>query len=295
MNFKEELETRVQEAERIVLEYLPKEEGYTATLAKAMNYSLSAGGKRLRPVLLAETYRVFGGSGKTAEPFMAGMEMIHTHSLVHDDLPALDNDDLRRGKPTTHKAFGEAMAVLAGDALLNLAYETMASAFSLSGDPVRPARALAWIAGKTGINGMLGGQCVDVENEGCRIDGQMRDFLYEKKTSALLEAAMGAGAILAGAGEAELKTVEQAASRLGIAFQIVDDILDVVGEEKALGKPIHSDEKNEKSTYVAAFGIEKARQEVDRLSGETVSLLKSLGRDTAFLESYVMWLRGRSM
>lgn len=293
MNFEEELKTRTARAERIFREALAEEKGYTKTLAEAMNYSLLAGGKRMRPVLMEETYRIFGGQGHEIEPFMAGMEMIHTHSLVHDDLPALDDDDLRRGKATTHKEYGEAIAILAGDALLNQAYEVMLSAFSLPVDLRLVARALSLVAQKAGIRGMLGGQSVDVENEGVLVDEEMLTYVYKNKTSALIEASMMCGAILAGASQKEVWTVCEAASRIGLAFQIVDDILDVVGEEKTLGKTIHSDERNQKTTYVVLHGLEESREEVLRLTEEAVSLLGELERDTGFLEEYIRQLAER--
>ena len=217
-NFKAVLEEKTREAESIIAAYLPKEEGFAKELAKAMNYSMTAGGKRLRPLLLQESFRLFGGTGEAVKPFMAAMEMIHTHSLIHDDLPAIDNDDYRRGRKTTHVVFGEAVGVLAGDALLNYAYETAWKAFPLEEHTDR------------GISGMLGGQSVDVMNEKAghfAIDREMLDYIYENKTSALLEAAMMAGAALAGANDDDLDALCRIASKVGIAFQIRDDILDV--------------------------------------------------------------------
>ena len=242
-----------------------------------------AGGKRLRPILIQETYRLFGGEGKVVEPFMAGMEMIHTHSLIHDDLPALDNDDYRRGRLTTHKVYGEAMGVLSGVALLNYAYETMLQAFSLTEDQDRVIRALRVMAEKTGIHGMLGGQSVDVENDGKPLEKEMLDYIYRNKTSALIEASMMTGAILAGADEHEVSVVEEAAGNIGLAFQIQDDILDVTSTDEELGKPVHSDEKNNKVTYVTLFGIEKASEQVEMLSEKAVELLKSLNKNNEFL------------
>lgn len=245
MNFKEELKRRTEEAEHVIREYLPEESGFAKTMAEAMNYSMTAGGKRLRPILIRETYELFGGKDKLCEPFMAAMEMIHTHSLIHDDLPALDNDDYRRGRLTTHKVYGEAMGVLSGVALLNRAYEVMLSAFDLTEDKDRVIAAMRIIADKTGINGMLGGQSVDVENDGKPLEHKMLDYIYKNKTSALIEASMMTGAVLAGASEKELEIVEQAAENIGLAFQIQDDILDVTSTQEELGKPIHSDEKNQ--------------------------------------------------
>ena len=252
-------------------------------MAQAMNYSMLAGGKRLRPLLMQETYRLFGGKEKVIWPFMTGMEMIHTHSLIHDDLPALDNDDYRRGRLTTHKVYGEAMGILSGVALLNYAYETMLLAFERTAYPERVIRGLSVIAEKTGIHGMLGGQSVDVENDGTPLTKEMLDYIYRNKTSALIEAAMMTGAILAGADENSVAIIEEAAGKIGLAFQIQDDILDVTSTEEELGKPVHSDEKNNKVTYVTLFGIEEASRQVKELSEDAVSLLKGLNKNNEFL------------
>ena len=283
MNFQDELKRRTDEIEEMFRSFLPAEEGFARTMAQAMNYSMLAGGKRLRPMLIQETYRLFGGTEKVAEPFMAGMEMIHTHSLIHDDLPALDNDDYRRGRLTTHKVYGEAMGVLSGVALLNYAYETMLQAFSLTEDQDRVICALKVMAEKTGIHGMLGGQSVDVENDGKPLEKEMLDYIYRNKTSALIEASMMTGAILAGADEQQVAVVEEAAGNIGLAFQIQDDILDVTSTDEELGKPVHSDEKNNKVTYVTLFGIEEASRQVELLSGKAIKLLKSLNKNNEFL------------
>ena len=283
MDFQDELKRRTDEIEEMFRSFLPAEEGFARTMAQAMNYSMLAGGKRLRPMLIQETYRLFGGTEKVAEPFMAGMEMIHTHSLIHDDLPALDNDDYRRGRLTTHKVYGEAMGVLSGVALLNYAYETMLQAFSLTEDLDRVICALKVMAEKTGIHGMLGGQSVDVENDGKPLEKEMLDYIYRNKTSALIEASMMTGAILAGADEQQVAVVEEAAGNIGLAFQIQDDILDVTSTDEELGKPVHSDEKNNKVTYVTLFGIEEASRQVELLSGKAIKLLKSLNKNNEFL------------
>ena len=293
MNFKEELKRRTEEAEHVIREYLPEESGFAKTMAEAMNYSMTAGGKRLRPILIRETYELFGGKDKLCEPFMAAMEMIHTHSLIHDDLPALDNDDYRRGRLTTHKVYGEAMGVLSGVALLNRAYEVMLSAFDLTEDKDRVIAAMRIIADKTGINGMLGGQSVDVENDGKPLEHKMLDYIYKHKTSALLEASMMAGAVLGGADEQELALVESAASDIAQAFQIRDDILDVTSTSEELGKPVHSDEKNNKITYVTLFGTEEASRQVEALSESAVSSLEKLNRKNEFLTALVREMAGR--
>ena len=283
MNFQDELKRRTDEIEEMFRSFLPAEEGFARKMAQAMNYRMLAGVKRLRPMLIQETYRLFGGTEKVAEPFMAGMEMIHTHSLIHDDLPALDNDDYRRGRLTTHKVYGEAMGVLSGVALLNYAYETMLQAFSLTEDQDRVICALKVMAEKTGIHGMLGGQSVDVENDGKPLEKEMLDYIYRNKTSALIEASMMTGAILAGADEQQVAVVEEAAGNIGLAFQIQDDILDVTSTDEELGKPVHSDEKNNKVTYVTLFGIEEASRQVELLSGKAIKLLKSLNKNNEFL------------
>lgn len=283
MNFQDELTKRTDEIEKGIRELLPKEEGFAKSMAQAMNYSMLAGGKRLRPLLMQETYRLFGGKEKVIWPFMTGMEMIHTHSLIHDDLPALDNDDYRRGRLTTHKVYGEAMGILSGVALLNYAYETMLLAFERTAYPERVIRGLSVMAEKTGIHGMLGGQSVDVENDGTPLTKEMLDYIYRNKTSALIEAAMMTGAILAGADENSVAIIEEAAGKIGLAFQIQDDILDVTSTEEELGKPVHSDEKNNKVTYVTLFGIEEASRQVKELSEDAVSLLKGLNKNNEFL------------
>lgn len=296
VNFQDELKKRTEEIEAVLKSYLPREEGFAKTMAQAMNYSVLAGGKRLRPMLILETCRMFGGEDKLAYPFMAAMEMIHTHSLVHDDLPALDNDDYRRGRLTTHKVYGEAMGVLSGVALLNYAYEVMLTAFDLAEDEKARARvikALKVMSHKTGLYGMLGGQSVDVENDGKPMSREMINYIYENKTSALIEGSMMAGAILGGASAEEVAVVEKAASGIGLAFQIQDDILDVTSTAEELGKPIHSDEKNHKTTYVTLMGIEKASQQVVELSEEAVKLLEGLNKKNEFLFTLVKELVGR--
>lgn len=274
---------RKKEVEQIVTSFLPKEEGYQKTVLEAMNYSVSAGGKRLRPMLMLETYRMFGGKSKVIEPFMAAIEMIHTYSLIHDDLPAMDNDEYRRGRKTTHVVYGEAMAILAGDALLNYAFETAASAFVLDEGNPAIGKAFMILASKAGVYGMIGGQVLDVESEGKEIDADTLKFIHIHKTSALLESAMLIGAVLAGASEQQQRTVELAARELGLAFQIRDDILDVTGNTDELGKPVGSDEKNHKNTYVALEGLEKAKEDVKRYSESAIDLLKSLPVRNEFL------------
>lgn len=291
MNFKEEQTKRVEWIEEILRAYLPEKAGEQKLIMEAMEYSLLAGGKRLRPMLMMETYRMFGGSGEVVKPFMAALEMIHTYSLVHDDLPAMDNDDYRRGRRTTHVVYGEDMGILAGDALLNYAFETAASAFDIEGADVRCiGKAMQILAKKAGIYGMIGGQVVDVKSCGERISGDTLQFIYALKTGALIESAMMIGAVLAGAEWPQVEAVERIAGKVGMAFQIQDDILDVTSTAEVLGKPIHSDEKNKKTTYVTRKGLEKAKEEVERLSEEAVAELHKLSPKDKFLESLLLSL-----
>lgn len=283
MNFKEELKKRKSEMEEILEKYLPAEEGFCKELAQAMNYSMRAGGKRLRPLLMAETYKMFGGTSQIIQPFLAAIEMIHTSSLIHDDLPAIDNDEYRRGKRTTHAVYGEALGVLSGDALLNYAYETASKAFLMEPENPQIGRAFGILTGKTGIYGMLGGQSVDVTNEGKEISREMLDYIYENKTSALIEASVMVGAVLAGASQEEVSRMERIGNKVGLAFQIRDDILDVTSTMEELGKPVFSDEKNHKVTYVTLKGLSEACKEVERISREAVEELESFPEKNTFL------------
>ena len=261
MNFKEEYQKRIESIESILEKYLPIQEGYQKIIMEAMEYSLMAGGKRLRPMLMKESFTLFGGEGEIIEPFMAAIEMIHTYSLVHDDLPAMDNDEYRRGRKTTHVVYGEDMGILAGDALLNYAFETACRAFDMV--PEKSfciGQALKILAGKAGIYGMIGGQVVDVKESGHILTGDMLDFIYRLKTSALIESSMMIGAVLAGADTGDTEKMEKIARRIGLAFQIQDDILDVTSTTEVLGKPVHSDEKNEKTTYVTWKGLEESKE-----------------------------------
>lgn len=292
MSFKDELQKKTQEIEELLGRFLPKEEGFQKIVLEAMNYSVTAGGKRLRPMLMQETYRMFGGEGKVIEPFMAAIEMIHTYSLVHDDLPAMDNDEYRRGKKTTHAVYGEAFGILAGDALLNFAFETAAGAFDLELSE-RTARAMQILAGKAGIYGMIGGQVVDVESEGQAVSKDKLDFIYRLKTSALIESSMMIGAVLAGASGEETEKIRKVAEDVGVAFQIQDDILDVTSTLEVLGKPINSDDKNHKTTYVTLEGLEKAREDVEQISRRALETLDSLDHRNPFLNDLITMLMTR--
>ena len=284
MDYERERERKVEEIEALLTKYLPPKEGLQRIIMEAMEYSLMAGGKRLRPMLMRETYLLFGGEGNLVEPFMAAMEMIHTYSLVHDDLPAMDNDEYRRGRKTTHVVYGEDMGILAGDALLNFAFETAASAFEQYPDKaLLIGKALRVLAGKAGIYGMIGGQVVDVKETGHAVSREVLDFIYELKTWALIESSMMIGAILAGVSDEDVKKVERIASNVGFAFQVQDDILDVTSTSEVLGKPVHSDEKNEKSTYVTLAGLEEAGKLVETASMEAVRLLGELPGENGYL------------
>lgn len=292
MNISEEITKRASDIETRIKGFLPEQYEYQKTIVDAMSYSVLAGGKRLRPMLMEASYQMFGGEGEELDAFMAAIEMIHTYSLVHDDLPAMDNDLYRRGKKTTHAVYGEAMGVLAGDALLNFAFETVADAMVRSAGDMRVAKAFAVLAKKAGIYGMIGGQVVDVESEkkGQQIDRDCLDFIYRLKTGALIEASLMIGAILAGASEEEVSLMEEAGTKLGLAFQIQDDILDVTSSLEVLGKTIGSDARNEKATYVAFEGLEKAGAEVERLSREAVAILDGFKREHTFLRELFMYL-----
>lgn len=292
MNISDEIAKRASDIETRIRRFLPEQYEYQKTIVDAMSYSVLAGGKRLRPMLMEAAYQMFDGIGQDIDSFMAAIEMIHTYSLVHDDLPAMDNDMYRRGKKTTHAVYGEAMGILAGDALLNYAFETVADALVRCNGDMRMIRAYAVLSKKAGIYGMIGGQVVDVESEkkGQKVDQNCLDFIYRLKTGALIEASLMIGAILAGASDEEVTFMEQAGTKLGLAFQIQDDILDVTSSLEVLGKPIGSDERNEKATYVAFEGLEKAKTEVERLSKEAVQILDGLKKDHTFLKELFLYL-----
>ncbi len=287
---KEVLAEKIRETEKVIQNYLPEEAGLQKRIMEAMNYSIHAGGKRLRPLLMMETCRLFGGDLREVKPFMAALEMIHTSSLIHDDLPCMDNDEYRRGKKSTWAAFGEAMGVLAGDALLVEAFAAAAKSFLYTANPERAGRAIGILAEKTGIYGMIGGQVVDVERTNQPLSEEQIDFIYRLKTGALLEAAMMIGAVLAGAEDKDVKRVSQIALNVGLAFQIQDDILDITSSQEVLGKPVGSDEKNQKTTYATLKGLEAARAQVKALSDEAVQEIRALPGTNVFLEKLILML-----
>ena len=290
-NFNNDFENRVSDVNKLIKSYLPVNIGIKGDIVEAMNYSLLAGGKRLRPILINETAKMFGDyKREEVEPFMAAIECIHTYSLVHDDLPAMDNDDYRRGKLTTHKKFGHAMGILAGDALLNYAFEILISSLKESKNKDAFIEAMEVLARNAGVSGMIGGQAVDVESEGKDIDIETIEYIYENKTSALIEASMVIGAILGGANEDEISDIEDAASSIGMAFQIKDDILDIEGDEEKLGKPLHSDENNNKVTYVSINGLDKSKEAVDEYMKDAKEILEDVGNDNEFLNELLEFL-----
>ena len=295
--FRKELEERTKQINEQIESYLPEEKGHQKTIFEAMNYSVKAGGKRLRPLFMQEICRLFTGEVQpVVVPFMAAIEMIHTSSLVHDDLPCMDDDMMRRGQASTWAEYGEDMGVLAGDALMIYAFEVAAKAFkevSDADDLKRVGRAIEILASKTGIYGMIGGQTVDVELAGGPIPKNKLDFIYRLKTGALLEASMMIGAVLAGASDEEIREVETMASEVGLAFQIQDDILDVTSTQEELGKPVLSDEKNQKTTYVTLEGLEKAKQDVKEISDRAAGRLAGLPGKNEFLYDIIEMLVNR--
>lgn len=290
------LQEKTRDLNVILEKFLPVEEGTQKTVLEAMNYSVRAGGKRLRPMFLWETYLLCGGNEEDralVEPFLAAIEMIHTYSLVHDDLPAMDNDEYRRGKKTTWAVYGETMGILAGDGLLNYAFETAVKSFAYAGTPEklkRAAAALEILARKAGIYGMIGGQTADIEAEGKKITEELLLFIHEHKTAALIQSAMTIGAVLAGAEAEQVQALEKCAYNIGIAFQIQDDILDVTGDSSELGKAVGSDAQNDKQTYVTLNGLEKAEADVAALSEEAVRILDSFAGENPFLRQLILEL-----
>lgn len=288
------LKEKTEQLEKEIREYLPAEEGLQKTVIEAMNYSLLAGGKRLRPMLMRETFAACGGEGDLVKPFLAAVEMIHTYSLVHDDLPAMDNDEYRRGRKTTWSVYGDAMGILAGDGLLNYAFETALRAFKMCGGDAaamqRVAAALYTLAEKAGIYGMIGGQTADIEAQGQEepITEKQLLFIHEHKTAALIEASMTVGAILAGASGKLAARIGECARGVGLAFQIQDDILDVVGNSQELGKAVGSDEQNHKQTYVTMKGLEAAAEDVERYSRAAVEILDELEGEHEFLRELIL-------
>ena len=293
MEFKVVLKEKTSYVEKLLNKYMPKEEGYQKTIMEAMNYSLSAGGKRLRPILTLEACKIVGGNEKDAIPFAVAIEMIHTYSLIHDDLPALDNDDLRRGRKTNHIVYGENMAILAGDALLNYAFEIMLSNSLGKKDPEKYLRAINEIAKSAGIYGMIGGQVVDVQSEDQQISKDKLDYIHNNKTAAIIIGCMRAGAIIGNASEEHLDEITRYAKNIGLSFQIVDDILDIVGDESKLGKKVGSDIENNKSTYPSLLGLEKSKEIANQLINEAKESINKLSDDVEFLNGLAEYIIAR--
>ena len=281
MTFLEELESKILDVNQALHKYLEEKDNPQATIYKAMDYSLHAGGKRIRPVLMLASSELLGAESEKVMPFACALEMIHTYSLIHDDLPCMDDDDLRRGKPTNHKVFGEAIAVLAGDGLLNLAYETILKHSQVS--PNMTLAAMSIIAESAGVEGMIGGQVIDLESEGKTVDAITLMTMHLHKTAALIMAAARVGALLGGGGREDLLAVEEFSRYLGIAFQIKDDILDVSGTEENLGKPIGSDGENEKSTFVTIYGLEASEKMLADYTEKAIESLSRFGEKAEFL------------
>lgn len=293
MSFKLSLKDKVSYIEELLAKYMPKENGYQKTILEAMNYSLNAGGKRLRPILTLEACKIVGGNEEDAIPFAVAIEMIHTYSLIHDDLPALDNDDLRRGRPTNHKVYGDAMAILAGDGLLNYAFEIMLKESIGKENPDKYLRAINEIAKASGVYGMIGGQVVDIESEDKKIDMEKLDFIHLNKTAAIIVGCMRAGAIIGDATEEELENITNYAKNIGLSFQIVDDILDIVGDEAKLGKKVGSDIDNNKSTYPSLIGLEESKKIAKNLIDEAKIKISEIDGNDEFLNGLAEYIISR--
>ncbi len=281
--------------EKGLTEYLPSEDCAQGSVCTAMKYALLDGGKRIRPILVLEFCRVCGGNVQSALPFACAVEMIHSYSLIHDDLPCMDNDDLRRGKPSCHKQFGEAVALLAGDALLTLAFETMLNQNTntkLSAQNCLNAAAV--LAKQAGSMGMIGGQVIDLDCEGKNVPIQVLQKMDDLKTGALISAACQMGCILAGANEKMIQAADRYAKNIGLAFQIMDDILDITSTSENLGKPIGSDAENKKSTYVSLLGLESAQALVYQLTEQALAELEIFGEENQKLRELTIFLSKRT-
>ena len=295
MTFNEELEIKVKYIESVIEKYLPEEKGYAKTVIEAMNYSIRSGGKRIRPLLMFEAYRLFGGEDDIIEPFMAAIEMIHTYSLVHDDLPCMDNDTLRRGKPTNHVVYGETLALLAGDALFLYAFETALGGLLQNGtDPKRALDAVNLFSQALGPSGICGGQVLDTD-EASREDREtFVTDIASMKTMVLIRAALCSGAILAGAAGEELERLMEYGRCVGIAFQVADDILDVVGTQAEMGKTLGKDAEQDKRTFVLVHGLDGARTLLHELTQTAVSQLDIFGEKAEFLRELALYLENRT-
>ncbi|AEB75940.1 polyprenyl synthetase family protein [Clostridium botulinum] len=272
-------------------DYFENKGSYNKVLYDSMKYSIEVGGKRIRPILMLSTYSIYKDNYKDIMPMACAIEMIHTYSLIHDDLPGMDNDDLRRGKPTNHKVFGEAIAILAGDGLLNEAMNVMFN-YSLTHDKVA-LMASKVISEAAGAEGMIGGQVVDIISEGQKISIDKLKYMHKNKTGQLIKSSIIAGAILGGASKENLEILDEFGSKLGLAFQIKDDILDVIGDSKVLGKEVHKDDENNKTTFISCFGLEKCKELCVELTEQCIKLLSYIGKDTKQLENIALFLMKR--
>lgn len=293
MNLNEEIKKYIDIIESHLSEILDFESSFQNLIYESMRYSIFAGGKRIRPILTLKTFELVGGKGyDEALPFASAIEMIHTYSLIHDDLPAMDDDDFRRGKPTNHKVYGESIAILAGDALLNLAYETMAESMTHASLNIEGnVRALKEISRASGVNGMIGGQAVDIASDGTIIDEDQLIFIHKNKTSALIEASIVSGGLLAGGTEEEIKALKSYGEAIGLCFQIRDDILDEIGDDEKLGKSVGSDESNNKLTYLTLYGLEKSIEKTHTLCAQAIKSLDIFNEeDTLFFRQFAEYL-----
>ncbi|MEI7905460.1 MAG: polyprenyl synthetase family protein [Candidatus Firestonebacteria bacterium] len=288
MNISSYLKSRAKLVDSALNKYLPKESMYPFEVHKSMRYSVFAGGKRIRPILAILAAETLGSEPKKVLPIACAFELIHTYSLIHDDLPCMDDDDLRRGKPTNHKVFGEAVAVLAGDALLTFAFELAArNAYEKGIKPVNAVKALELLAQASGTAGMIGGQIVDILSENKEPTLPVLQYIHTHKTGALIRAPLLASAILLGAKKKEFEALRKYGGYLGLIFQIVDDILNVTGDAKKLGKSVGSDEARKKMTYPALFGLEESKRQVAELSGKAKEAVRIFGKKADSLKSLV--------
>lgn len=295
MNFEMYWSERKEVITSHISQYLEDKDDLQKIVYEAMNYSVTAGGKRLRPLILEETYKLFHDADESIIPFVAAIEMIHTYSLIHDDLPAMDDDELRRGLPTCHIKYGEDIAILAGDALLNMAFEIMLDATIKQDLGRNGLKAMRCLANKAGAQGMIGGQIVDITTEGQKVGQKVVDFIHLYKTSALIEAAFMMGGFLAAVDKETIMRLERIGRFIGLAFQIQDDILDVTSSEETLGKPINSDKKNEKTTYVDLKGLEISRDDVSNYLTQAEREIGRLGSErTDFMLDLVKFIRNRT-
>lgn len=293
MTFRDQLQYYIDLTNEHLKDYFNMDEGYNQTVIESMKYSLFAGGKRLRPILSLASYHMFRDDIEEVMPYACGIEMIHTYSLIHDDLPAMDNDDYRRGKLTNHKVYNEGIAILAGDGLLNYSFEIMLENAIKQKDIYKHIDAIRAISNSSGIHGMIGGQVVDLESEDKIIDKEMLDYIHLNKTAALITTSLKVGAMIAGAKEVDIRNMEEVGLNLGLAFQIKDDILDVVGDEVKLGKSVGSDLEKHKSTYPTLIGLEASIEKVEALTDNVKKILYQYGIKSEFLLDLCDYLTNR--